>query len=139
MSQININNKVFTIEEVERIVKEAKILVDIPLDEAHGEDMARGQRDKLRELIGDMSIIKPLPELKGIQWDFEFKMVLYPKDKEMDGLMRDAMRSVAVTNRINKGFQNLVMSALCEYLYGPVITMPLEFVKHELQEKKKEK
>ena len=132
MSQININNKVFTITEVEEIVKQAKILVDIPTEYRSDTEVLIAQKKKVRELIGDMKIEEPPPMVNPIIWNFSFQLTMYPKSEEMGGLMKDAMRSVAVNNRISQGMQNLVQAAIGEYLYGPVISLPPAFIKHDV-------
>ena len=114
-----LNNKDYTVEELERLIYLASVLsIDNSLVHER-----RNEVDAICEELKEMiegsqftSFVDGERKLEPILWNFKFEMLINPETKEDANTVRNAMRSAEVNENIKKRFNAIVREEVNWYI-----------------------
>lgn len=124
---LRLNNKDFTVEEVERLMSLTNDLINgsiIGCDDAL--DVKSSEIDALKELLKGTTIRnetndKPFP----ILWNFKFQFMMVPIDFEMAKAIKYAMWSTEVNQNIERRFSAMCREEIDWFINGvDIFSMP---------------
>ena len=110
-----LNNKDYTVEELERLIYLASILaVDDNMD--NGVDPVTEELKELMKGSQFTNFEEGEQKLLPIPWNFKFEMLINPETIETTNTIRSAMRSVEVNENIKNRFNAIVREEVNWYI-----------------------
>jgi hypothetical protein len=106
-----LNNKDFTVEELERII----YLLNSVLYQSEFSIDKDGVRDELAGLLKGTTLADAPQEPHPVIWNFNFKLEMHPQSTEQSIVIKNAMRSKEVNETINSRFRHIVFEELNRY------------------------
>jgi hypothetical protein len=114
-----LNNKDYTVEELERLIYYTSVIITEVSDEVAKANEIDPVIEELKELIKGSQFTnfeegerKPEP----IPWNFKFEMLISPETIETRNTIRNAMRSAEVNEIIKNRFNAIVREEVNNYI-----------------------